>query len=183
MIEVELSNFAHNLDYYLNSGEQDFITHNRHDYVVLGENGLESIDVDFCNQNGIAIIDVKHRGGSVLLTKSAMGYAKMSNDLDNRFSDGLQNAVVDFLKNKGLNATRTDNDILVDGIYKVASAGKKPLNDKTYFTMQFSFENDAELIDKIFKKPMVKIPKGLNDYGITKQEIKEMLINYIEENQ
>lgn len=168
MINVELGDFAKNINYYFSLGENYFISHNKKTYVLVGEQN--DVDREFCQKNDIEIIDIKHRGGTIVLDKTAIGFAHIGRDIDNVFSNKMMFDFVVFLIEKGLDAVLCDNDILIDG-YKVASAGKTSFGNETYFTFQFSLKNDRELIEQICTKPMVKVPKGLSDFGLTREDI------------
>lgn len=79
---------------------------------------------------------------------------------------------------KGLKATRSRNDILIDG-YKVASGcgyNLEPDYKWSYEGAQISINQDINAIKNICLKPMIKIPKALSDYNITLDE----LLNFID---
>lgn len=80
-----------------------------------------------------------------------------------------------YLKEKGLNAEYDGgkhNDVTVDG-FKVAGFGIVPIPDTDYLYhgIHVSINADADEINRICKKPMKKVPKGLSEYGITREEI------------
>lgn len=176
MIEIELSEFAKNVDYYLNKENEFFLSYNDKMYVLVGENN--DVNLDYCVKNNIEVINIKHRGGTLVLTENAIGFAHIGKDIDNDFSNSLIDNFVLFLRNKGLDARFNGNDVLVSG-YKVASVGKIPYKNKTYFTFQISIDNDPELIKNICLKPMVKIPKGLSEFGISTAEIIEFIKYFV----
>ena len=172
MIHVELKDFAKNISKYL-SQDIEFISHSDKMYVLRGANN--DINEEFCKANDIEIIDINHEGGSIVLDKSAIGYAYIAQDNALKLQKNFMLRFVDWLNMKGVVAEYKDNDILIED-YKVCSAGTKILsNGLTYTTIHFSLKNDAELISKICLKPMKKIPKGLSDWGITADDIMEFL--------
>lgn len=172
MIDVELYDFSNRRDYYFGLGDNCFLSHNNKTYVLIGED--KDVNFDYCKENDIQVIDIGHRGGTLVLTDSAIGFAHIGKDFGNRFSNLIVANLVVFLNSKGLNAKFDGNDILVDG-YKVSSMGKAIVKDKTYFTLQISMHNDIDLIRKICLKPMIKPPKGLSDFGLDREEI----VNFI----
>lgn len=111
---------------------------------------------------GNVVIDIKRRleGGECL-------------------SDRFAKALCEYLKNKGLDSVRCDNnDVLVDD-YKVASGAETVLpNGLNYMGFQISISQDLEAIRKICKKPMLKVPKALSEYGITTEEIVKLCEDY-----
>lgn len=175
MKRVDLKEFADNIDYYLSLEENYYISYdNTEDYVLVGEE--QDIDLDYCLQNDIDIINIKHKGGSVILAKSAVGFAHIGYDFNNEYSGALISSFITFLQNRNLDVKYDGNDILVNG-YKVSSSGKVTVKDKTYFVFQVSLENDLALIKRICIKPMYKVPKGLREFGITQEEV----INFFQE--
>lgn len=172
MIYVELKDFAENFEEYLKK-DIEFISYNNSMYVLRGANN--DLNEEFCRQNNIEIININHEGGTIVLDKSAIGYAYIANDKSLTLQKNFMLRIVNWLKTKNINAEYKDNDILIDG-YKVCSAGTKNINDSTtYTTIHFSLENDAELISKICLKPMTKVPRGLSYYGINKEDVLDFL--------
>lgn len=77
--------------------------------------------------------------------------------------------LVDFISLKGYNAIVEKNDLLVNG-YKVASYSYRAVPGGTYVAMHISMSVDIALIMNICKKPMLKVPKELNDFGVYEEE-------------
>lgn len=174
MIKVELGEFANNIKYYLQLKNECLLSHNNKTYVLVGK--YQDVNFDFCKENSIEIINIQHNGGSVVLTESAIGFAHIGNDFDNKISNMIISDFVNFLRSKRLDAIYDGNDILVEG-YKTSSSAKTIINNKTYFVFQVSLNNDVELIKNICTKPMNKIPKSLSDFGVTREEV----ISFFEE--
>lgn len=83
--------------------------------------------------------------------------------------------LVEFLKSKGLEAYINRNDVMVDG-YKVAGMMDRFVkHDLQYYAIHISINADADVVASICDKPMKKIPKGLSDYGITREEALQAL--------
>ena len=73
-------------------------------------------------------------------------------------------------------------DFIVDGKYKVASCSSINAGDNFIYTgFHFSVNVNLEHIKNICQKPMVKIPKGLSDYGVTSNQIVEFLSSLLKE--
>jgi lipoate-protein ligase A len=93
--------------------------------------------------------------------------------------------VRDYLISRGINAEyhAGGNDVMIDGKYKVLGANKNTYSfGKLCFVgATISFNVNLKLIQKICRKPMHKIPVGLEEYGVTPQEIKEIVLNYVKE--
>ena len=70
-----------------------------------------------------------------------------------------------------------NNDVLIDG-YKVASGCDTNVDGWAYMGYQISINQDIETIKHACNKPMVKVPKGLGEYGITTKEMVEFCKKY-----
>lgn len=69
---------------------------------------------------------------------------------------------------------------MVDG-YKCFGFATNYLADygKLLTTCHFTLSVNIDLIKAICTKPMVKVPKGLADYGITQQEVIEFITKFV----
>lgn len=91
------------------------------------------------------------------------------------FGKNFIQKLAEYLKSRGLNCEILNNDIIVDGQYKVASYMSQRVGEVIYTAIHISINVDLELIKNICTKEMFKIPHGLSDYGITQDEI----INFV----
>ena len=109
--------------------------------------------------NVMLVIKRPHEGGKSLVDK---------------FSEVL----CEYLKNRGIAPIECDkNDIMVDG-YKTASAVQTQINNWDFVCYQISINQDLETIKNVCKKPMIKVPKGLGEYGITTEEMLKFCTDY-----
>ena len=148
--------------------------------------GENTIDKEWCDKNNIpysqgeliqftgCIIAVKGNLTLDIKKKSYGGEAA---------GDKFSKALCEYLKRKGLNTVRQDNnDVLVDD-YKVASCAEVSLPDGyEYIAYQISINQDLNAIKHACLKPMVKAPKGLGEYGITTEEMVEFCKDYWSKN-
>lgn len=175
---VELKDFATHINVYLRM-DNEFISYSDKMYVL--RSSQNDVNEEFCKANDIEIIDIKHKGGTIVLDKSAIGYAFVAHDASNRILNNFMIKFITYLSLKGVTAEYKDNDILIDG-YKVCSAGTQVIDKKsllTYTTVHFSLHNDADLIRQICLKPMLKVPKGLSEFGVTKEDVLYFLEEYM----
>lgn len=137
---------------------------------------------EYCQAHNIPCVDIGRRGGAFVVNKGDIGFGYITNGLDNTVGELLYNKFAEYLKEKGLNAEAKDNDILIDG-YKVfgwASNYYKEY-DAIYITCHFTISVDLELIKNVCTKPINKIPKGLSEFGISREEVKEFIIKTLGE--
>lgn len=133
---------------------------------------------EYCQSHNIPCVDIGRRGGAFVVNKGDVGFGYITAGLDNTVGELLYNKFAEYLRAKGLNAEAKDNDVLIDG-YKVfgwASNYYKEY-DAIYITCHFTMSVDLELINNICTKPMNKVPKGLSEYGVSSDEIKNFIIN------
>ena len=131
---------------------------------------------EYCKEHNIECVDIGRRGGAFVVNKGDIGLGYVGYGLDNTVGELISRKFTEHLKDKGLNAEERDNDILIDG-YKVfgwASNYYKEY-DAIYITCHFTISVDLELIQKICTKPMNKTPKGLSEFGISREEIIEFI--------
>ena len=146
----------------------------------------DDINREFCDKNNIHYRYENRSGGCMVFfpnniitldiypTDNFLRQHKYLNDL------------VEYLKRKGINATTDNNDLMIDNKKIIGAVSENlpaPYNDWVYFGTAISINSDAELIDKICKKPMKKIPGSLSDYGITTKEIIDFTLRWFRENE
>lgn len=61
--------------------------------------------------------------------------------------------------------------LLQGNTYKCGSYSSRRYGDILYSAFHVSINCNLELIKNICNKPMVKIPKGLNDFAITQEDV------------
>lgn len=137
-------------------------------------------DVDYCKNNNIIHTQEKHmRASCVVMDKGNIILAIKRRNINGKcLANVFSAALRDYLIEKGLpNVVYDSNDILVDG-YKVASGAEGEVNSLRYMGYQISINQNMELIKSVCKKPMVKVPKGLSEWGITTENIVEFCKNF-----
>lgn len=141
----------------------------------------EKPNFEYCEANNIECVNIGRRGGSFVVNKGDIGVGVIDVGINNSFGLYIYQSFVQFLQNKGLNAKAIDNDVLVDN-YKVfgwASHFYKEYN-AIFISCHFTMSVDLELIQNVCTKPMNKVPKGLLEFGITSEDIKEFITNVVE---
>lgn len=141
---------------------------------------------EYCDKNNIPYRFLNRDGGAIVCFKGNIGIGFIYNN--KKYKRWMLIKLLDdmcvYLKNKGLNATRERNDLLIDG-YKVASGSSYNLEPDykwSYETTQISIYSNPELIKNICLKSMIKEPKALSDFGISQKEILDFLNQWKGEN-
>ena len=156
------------------------ITTMRDTEVIYGAEG--SCNTEWCNENGVGCVHKdKLQGGGCIVCAAGNVLVDVKKEMLNGgecLSDTFAKAVCTYLKEQGLNSVRQDNnDVLVDD-YKVASGCESSYNNLHYMGYQISINQDMEIIEHACNKEMIKVPKGLYEYGITTEQIVEFCKEY-----
>ena len=135
-------------------------------------------DEALCAELGYRLMATKHTGGLVVVGEgdvSVIHFGEIGNDWMHRFAKYL----IERYKEKGLDATFDGNDVLVNG-YKISGLSATPYEHIQYSTIHIGINTDLDHIKAICKKPMVKVPKGLSEYGVTTEEVEQMFLEFCE---
>lgn len=134
------------------------------------------VDALICKELGYDIAESFNNGGTILANKGDIIFSHLDAP-DNGWLDRFVTYFLDWLKVKGLNAVYQNNDILIDG-YKVCGTCITRYGRIDFSSAILTVNTNLDHIKAICKKPMVKVPKGLSDYGITTQEMEEMFLAF-----
>ena len=167
---------------------QDFIVNKKrgvvyciHDKktVCVTKNG--TVDEAICAEKGYEIMEMQRNGGTFLLSEGDIGAFHVGR-IGNTYLKDFVNYMIAKLREKGLNAYWDNNDVLVDG-YKVCGiSASVTRNRKQFFVFHVAMNINLDDIKAICTKPMVKVPKGLSEYGVTAEEIEQWFLDYCEAN-
>lgn len=134
---------------------------------------------EYCEKHNIPCANIGRMGGTFVVNKGDIGFGYITKGLNNTIGFSLYNEFTKFLQEKGLNAVKQDNDILIDGfkVFGWASYYYKEF-DAIYITAHMTLSVNIELIKNICTKPMNKVPKGLNNFGVTRDEVIQFLEDF-----
>ena len=136
------------------------------------------VDEETCKELGYEIVESYNNAGTIVSNKGDVLIGHFA-ETENGWYDRFISYFIDWLKDKGLNAEYVSNDILVDG-YKVCGMCVTRYGRIDYTGGIISMNVNLEHIKAICKKPMVKVPKGLSEYGITTEEVEQMFLEFCE---
>lgn len=145
-------------------------------FVFKGTSDL--INLEYCEGHQINLLQIPNEGGVIVLSEGdfEIGIFKYNGwDIHTDLIEFFQRELSKTIQN----IIVLDNDLIVDDIYKVAGLSSRHLgNNYVYTAMHISVNVDLDLINNICTKEMKKIPKGLSDYGITTDYIKELYLQF-----
>lgn len=143
----------------------------------------EDINKEFCDNNQIHYRYEERGGGCMVFYPDTIIFLDIYPTDNYLRQHHFTNDFVNFLIQKGINATTNNNDVMIDNkkvIGTISEILPAPYNDWVYFGASISINSDAELIDKICTKPMNKTPGALSDYGITTDEVVEWTLEWFD---
>ena len=138
------------------------------------------VDAETCAVYGYTIYESFNNGGTIIGNSGDIMFSHVA-DPDNGWIFRFAEHFTEWLKAKGINAEFTENDVLVDG-YKVCGVCVTRYGRVDFSSGFIGLNTNLDHIKAICKKPMVKVPKGLSEYGITTEEVEEMFLKFCELN-
>lgn len=144
-------------------------------YVFTGYQN-NKINNDNLKKYNAVVLNFPNEGGAIVTSAGDFDLGHFSKNINNKFGIQLLEKVKEYLKEKNINVILADNDLLIDGKYKCGSYSSRRFNDILYTAVHISISADVDMINSICLKPMNKIPKGLSEFGITTDEIKNFII-------
>lgn len=140
-------------------------------------NGLyPSCNYDYCKERNLEILETQHFGGTIVNGSGdiCIGLYNDFDSLDIQVGWVFMRKIISFLKSKSLDIVEDENDVMING-YKTVSWMSTKINDCMYTAIHIPFNLDMGLIKNVCTKEMVKVPKGLDEFGIDRNEMIEYL--------
>lgn len=134
------------------------------------------VDEEVCKALGYEVVESYNNGGTILANPGDIIFSHLDTP-ENGWLWRFRDHFVEWLKARGLNVIRDDNDILVDG-YKVCGLCITRYGLIDFSSAILAVNTNLDDIKRICRKPMVKVPKGLSDYGITTEEVEHMFLDF-----
>lgn len=131
---------------------------------------------EYCINNNIPIFRVERVGGTIVSNVGDFDFVIVDPNIekDVRIPPEVLQKLFVLANDHELDVVFDGNDLLIDG-YKTASYSNRQVDGGIYTAIHISMSVNMELIQNICTKEMKKIPKGLNDFGITNEEVEECL--------
>lgn len=136
----------------------------------------QQVDEDVCNLLGYEIVE-SYNNASTIVSSTGDILVGHFYEPENGWYDRFIEQFVKWLKSKGLNAEFVDNDVVVDG-YKVCGMAITRYGCIDYTAGFIGINTNLDHIKAICRKPMVKVPKGLSEWGITTEEVENWFVEF-----
>lgn len=147
--------------------------------IAIHESREMNYNQQYCEEHNIKILHNNRYGETIVAFSGDIDFFFIQNE--NKIPKEI-NCLLQYLRfNKKLVANIDESmmligrDILIDDTYKVATFTNTEYNGVVFTAGHISMSVDLDEIKNICLKPMKKIPKGLTEYGITQQEIIDLI--------
>lgn len=121
---------------------------------------------EYCKTHNILCKERPYLGGVLCILPTDLTVTIVAVNAPTTFSKVIIDKVANWIKSKILNTVEiSGNDILVDG-FKVFGMAGFNFKDVTACSFHLAFDSDLDFIQQICTKEMVKVPNGLNSFGI-----------------
>jgi lipoate-protein ligase A len=134
----------------------------------------EDVGYDKDKALGMRKVDLHRRGGAFVTQPGDIAYAHVTFERDS-FNQKLSKFLIKKLAEKGIIAEYSGNDLLINGRKVMGHMMKYWGGSQYFYGGHISFSVDLEQIESVCTKPMEKIPAGLNEFGVTREEVEEWL--------
>lgn len=136
------------------------------------------VNVEYCTANNIPIVSAFNMGGTIVANTGDIDIAIFKYNGWNMGKDFL--SYLKYNLSKFIPNIKIDgNDLIADNKYKIVSHASINLGSGFIYTViHISMNPNIEQIQNICSKPMVKIPKGLSDYGFTTHDITTLISGF-----
>jgi lipoate-protein ligase A len=118
-------------------------------------------------------------GGPIVSVVGDLNFLMVTKDKTTWCTD-IRETFVEWLKFNNLNAEIHKNDMLIAG-KKFSGSTHFMQNGMNCEGFMVAMKNSEALVRQICTKPMEKVPTGLEDYGITKNDVFEFVLRFTEE--
>lgn len=140
---------------------------------VVGTN--HGADLMAIEREQVKLIQIKHEGGTIILSPGDVDIGIFTYDFSGHdYRDQIISEILSLLNLNEVSISQDGNDILVND-KKIIGFGSRRYGNILYTAIHISINADLDLIKKICTKPMKKIPGSLSDYGITSNDIKNII--------
>lgn len=144
---------------------------------VVGTNG--HADIEKAIELGIKVVQINHEGGCIVTNTGDVDVGIFTKGYyGHQIRDTIINKLVTLLSADGINATIMSNDLIVKD-RKVLGFGSRMYGEILYTAIHISLNTDLELVRQICTKPMEKIPGSLSEYGVTTEDVVNILMETV----
>lgn len=138
-----------------------------------------TFDREYAEQIGLDIGQGMYLGGTIVCFPGDLSLC-LTTWGRTQFGQECMDALEERLVQKGISVSRHNNDLLADG-KKVASwASSKQRTGWVQTVVHFSVNVDGATISRICTKPPSNPPGALSEYGMTANELMDMVFNSVD---
>lgn len=153
-----------------------FLCENRLEKPYVIVNKESKFNEKYVSEKQFPILKTNHNGGVGVIFPTDVGFTWVSDKSSLR--DIVAEILIFLQKHKGA-VWSHGNDIMFDQYKLFGTMGYK-IDNRYYEGVFFSFNSDPEIIEKVCLKKQVKIPKGLSEIKIDRDELISVAIKAAE---
>ena len=152
--------------------ETDYIIHN--DTLVYYSSLYEDVNLFYCKENNIPTYRLTWPGGSIVAGSGDLTYIHLSKrDNPDHFNLKWKKFLTGKMAQLGVQLIEDNNDLLLPKGFKFCGMMGKDIGDYFLEAGHISINPNLDQIIHICMKPMVKIPAGLGQYGVTSEMLEQ----------
>lgn len=136
------------------------------------------LNLEKVKELGATIIEYPSNGGSAITAKGDLGIYCGIPGSHSGFSKFIYAEIIQSLRQYGIEANRVNNDLTIHG-KKVMGYTSTCINNYTSTAIFIAMHNSTDLINELCLKPKTKDAAGFMEYGITREEVLQMILNAI----
>lgn len=140
--------------------------------------GNDNIDYDVCNELGVKVVELGYRGGTIIGSNKDLSMLIILPRLIMVDEATVTNKFVEIISKYVSNTTLEGNDILVNG-EKIAGTTWRDFDNISVWTIQVSFADYSEYIEKICQKPAVKKPAYIDNNLLTRDQLEQEILAWL----
>lgn len=145
------------------------------DQLIVYDVGKNDIDRQSCQLYKVFMIPYVSNGGSAISNIGDIGVYFGIKGKYSGWCKYVRGAIKQWLMAQGISPHEENNDLTIHG-KKVLGYTGHPGVEYSCGSIFIAMTNSQELVNKICKKPKTRKTAGLNDYGITANEISKVII-------
>lgn len=171
MREVNQNDIEKELTNLINNRIEDCI-YVVHKNPLVFKSKYGELNEEYCSEKNINICNSFNMGGIIVANVDDIDVGITKEEgwrVGKELLEFLKTSLEKLIPNK---ISIDNNDLIIDDKYKVISYASINSNNRLIYTcVHISFNPDIELINNVCLKKMIKIPRGLSDFGITREEV------------
>lgn len=152
--------------------------------LTVYDTGKNDVNLEACERHNAIVIPYVSNGSTAVSSIGDLGIYFGIQGYHQYWCKYIFAALKLYLQSKGVHVKEENNDLTLYG-RKIMGYTEHPDSDYSSGSMFIAMTNSQDLVNEICLKPKVRVTAGLNEFGISVNEIAEVIIeatnNYLAE--